>query len=345
VDSFQPRNVLVLRFSSLGDVVLTTAILPNIRKRWPNAKIGVATKAAFAPVFDRNPNVDEVLTIDAPGRPFSQLVLDMRRKHWDVVIDLHANLRSWIIRLVAGGTWTVVVDKANGARYALLFTKRVSAKLNRSVRERILDTLKGIDVPLVSEETRLFPADPKPILDAWGAPAGAKLIGIAPGARHATKRWPAIKFAEAANRLGAFPNTTIVILGDRSDKEVAADIASKLVVQHVNLVGKTSLSDLIAVTSRLTFLLTNDSALLHIGEALKIPLLAIFGPTVRPFGFGPYRPSSRVAEVVNLSCRPCTLHGDERCPLGHHKCMEDIDVNAVLYSVSDVIESFGGGPH
>ena len=343
MDSFEPRNVLVLRFSSLGDVVLTTAIFPNLRKRWPHAKIAVATKAAFAPVFDGNPNVDEVFQLDGPGRTFSQLVLDLRRRHWDVVIDLHANLRTWIIRFVAGGGWTVVVDKANGPRYALLFTRHVSKRLNRSVRERILDTLKGIDVPLVSAETQLFPADPRPILEAWGAKATGRLIGIAPGARHATKRWPAAKFAEAANRLGAFPDTTVVILGDQSDKDVAADVASKLVVQHVNLAGKTSLPDLIAVTSRLKFLLTNDSALLHIGEAVKIPLLAVFGPTVRAFGFGPYRESSRVAEVVNLHCRPCTLHGDERCPLGHHKCMEDIDVNAVLYSCSDVIESVGGG--
>lgn len=318
--------------------MLTTALLPNLRAQWPNAKITVATKMAFAPVFDRNPNVDHVMVFDGPGRPFSQLAIDVRRQHWDVVVDLHANVRSWFLRLVAGGGWTVVVDKVVGPRYALLFTKRTPERLNKSVRERILATLEAIDVPLVSTETQLFSADPKPILETWGAPKDGQLIGIAPGARHATKRWPAARFAEAANRLGAIPNTTVLILGDRSDKAVAAEVASQLTVPHVNLAGKTSLSDLIAVTSKLSFLLTNDSGLLHIGEALKVPLVAIFGPTVRAFGFGPYRATSRVAEVVNLHCRPCTLHGDERCPLGHHKCMEDVDVNAVLFAASDLLE-------
>lgn len=338
MDSFQPRNILVLRFSSLGDVVLTTALLPNLRAQWPSAKITVATKMAFAPVFERNPNVDNVIVFDGPGRPFSQLAIDVRRQHWDVVIDLHANLRSWFLRLVAGGGWTTVVDKAVGPRYALLFTKRAPERLNKSVRERILATLDTIGVRVVNTETQLFPTDPTPILEAWGAPKEGTLIGLAPGARHATKRWPAARFAEAGNRLGAFPNTTVVILGDRSDMAVAAEVASQLTVPHVNLAGKTSLADLIAVTSKLSFLLTNDSGLLHIGEALKVPLVVIFGPTVRAFGFGPYRTTSRVAEVVNLHCRPCTLHGDERCPLGHHKCMEDVDVNAVLFAASALLE-------
>jgi lipopolysaccharide heptosyltransferase II len=344
MDSQQPRNILVIRFSSLGDVVLTTAILPNLKAKWPGAKVTVATKSHLAAVFDRNPHVDRVMIFDGPSRPFSQLATDVRREHWDIVIDLHANPRSWFLRLVAGGGWTVVVDKASAPRWALLFTKRASEKLKRSVRDRILDTLRVIDVPVVSDETQLFPVDPTPVLNAWGAPTEGALIGIAPGARHATKRWPAAKFAEAANRLGAMPKSTVLILGDRADKAVAAEVASNLTVPHVNLAGKTSLTDLIAVTSRLSFLLTNDSALLHIGEALKIPLVSLWGPTVRAFGFGPYRPTSRVAEVVNLHCRPCTLHGDERCPLGHHKCMEDIDVNAVLYVASDLLESVGRGP-
>ena len=342
MDSSQPRNILIIRFSSLGDVVLTTAVLPNLKAKWPNSRVTFATKSAFLPVFERNPHVDEVLTFDEAEKPFSQLSATVRERHWDIVIDLHRNPRSWFLRLVSGGECTAVVEKAVAARYALLFTKRPSASLKKSVRERILDTLDIIDVPVVSQETQLFPADPAPILQAWGASMNDRLIGVAPGARHATKRWPVAKFAEAANRLGAFPNTTVVIVGDRADKAVAAEVASKLVVRHVNLAGKTTLSDLIAVTSRFSLLLTNDSGLMHIGEALKVPLVALFGPTVRAFGFGPYRATSRVAEVINLPCRPCTLHGEERCPLGHHRCMEDLDVNAVLFVASDLTESLGG---
>jgi heptosyltransferase-2 len=97
-----------------------------------------------------------------------------------------------------------------------------------------------------------------------------------------------------------------------------------------DLIGKTTIPELIAILSKLSFLLTNDSGILHMGDALKIPLVALFGPTVRGFGFAPYRPTSKVVEMEGLKCRPCSLHGDDQCPLRHHKCMDDIDLNRVL---------------
>jgi heptosyltransferase-2 len=195
-----------------------------------------------------------------------------------------------------------------------------------------------LEVPVVSEETQLFPVNGDAVLKTFSIPIGSKLMGIAPGAKHNTKRWSPERFAEAANRLGAFPNSMILILGDKADQAVADHVSRLIKVSYKNLTGWTSLEELMAVVSRLSFLLTNDSGLLHIGEALRIPLVAIFGPTVRSFGFGPYRKSSRVAEVINLPCRPCTLHGDERCPLTHHHCMVDVDLDAVLFAASDLLE-------
>lgn len=323
------KKILVIRLSSLGDVVLSTALFPNLKARWPMARVTVATKSAFAPVFRGNPNVHEVVSFDGDGHPFSDLASRIKRETWDVVIDLHANPRSWFLRLVAGGNWTVVVDKAMAGRYLLLLTKRPSASLRRSVRERILDCLDDIGVPTVSTETQLFADDAAPLLARHGIPEGRTLIGVAPGARHATKRWPAERFAEAANRLCEGREATVVLLGDASDAAAGEAVRQGLAAPCVDLVGKTTLPELISITSRLSLLLTNDSGLMHIGEALKIPLVAIFGPTVRALGFGPYRPTSRVVEST-IGCRPCTLHGDERCPLGHHRCMLDLDVDSVV---------------
>lgn len=331
-------KILVIRFSSLGDVVLTTALYPNLRARWPEAEITVLTRPAFAPVFDENPSVDHVRIYDPTQQTFSKLANEIRGERFDVIIDLHGNMRSWIIRLLAGAPLTVVVDKATVARHVALYLKRSPRSLQRSVRERILECLRPLDAPLVHQETQLFPLVTTSLLEAHGIDPKMRLIGVAPGAKHNTKRWSPARFADAANRLGAFPNSLVIIFGDKSDREVAEQVSSLVKVPCKNLAGWTSLKELIGLMSKLSILLTNDSGLMHVAEALKIPLVAIFGPTIRSFGFAPYRSTSRVAEVVNLGCRPCSLHGDDRCPLGHHQCMEDVDVNAVLYVGSDLLE-------
>ncbi len=331
-------KILVVRFSSLGDVVLTTAIFPSLRARWPEADITMLTKPAFADVFDGNPFVDHVQLFDAEKQPFSKLIDELRNERYDVLIDLHGNTKSWWLRLLIGAPLTVVVDKATVARHFTVYFKHAPKSLSRSVRERILDCLKPLNVPVVNQETQLFPRITTEALTALGVDPAKKLIGIAPGARHNTKRWSPERFAEAANRLGAFPDSQVLILGDKSDRPVADQVSSLVKAPCKNLAGWTSLKELIGVVSKLSILITNDSGLLHIGEALKIPVVAIFGPTVRAFGFAPYRSTSRVAEVINLKCRPCTLHGDEKCPLGHHQCMEDVDVNAVLFVASSLLE-------
>jgi heptosyltransferase-2 len=331
-------KILVIRLSSLGDVVLTTAIFPNLRARWPDAEISVLTKPAFAPVFDHNPNVNSVHVFAPDQQSFGDLLNEVKARRYDVIIDLHGNLRSWMLRMFAGAPRTVTVDKATIARNLLVWFKYKSPSLNRSVRERILDCLAPLDVPLVSSDTQLFPKNAEQVLLSLGIDPSMRLIGLAPGAKYNTKRWPTDQYAEAGNRLGASPNTQILVLGDKNDQPAAERVFMDLKVPAKNLAGWTSLPELFAVVSKLSFLLTNDSSLLHIGEALKIPLLAIFGPTVRPFGFAPYRKTSRVAEVINLPCRPCTLHGGDECPLKHHLCMKDVDVNAVLYAASSLLE-------
>lgn len=334
-------KVLVIRFSSLGDAVLTTAIFPNLRARWPDADITVLTKPPYIPVFDRNPSIDHIRIFDPKRQTFSQLANEIRAEKYDVLVDLHGNPRSWMIRLYARAPLTVVVDKATIARYIMVYLKRTLPSLRKSVRERILDCLKPLNAPVVSQETQLFPRSMSELFAAHGVDTSKHLIGIAPGAKHDTKRWSPRRFAESANRLGAFPNSQVVILGDKSDRTVSEEVSKLVKTPCVNLTGWTSLEETIAIVSKLTLLLTNDSGLMHVAEAMKVPVVAIFGPTVRAFGFAPYRQTSRVAEVVNLACRPCTLHGDERCPLGHHRCMEDVDENAVLLTASSILEKLG----
>jgi heptosyltransferase II len=335
------KKILIIRFSSLGDVILTTPLLPNLKARWPDCHITFLTKVQFASVFDNNPHVDSVLVMDSSRQPFFQLAKEIKEHGYDIIVDLQGNWKSWYLRLVAGPPVAIAVDKCTLARRLLVTTKWNSKKLSTSVRERALNCLIPLDVPIIHQETQLFPSQVAKTLNTFSVDSSKTLIGIAPGAKHNTKRWSPEQFGEAANRLGAIPNSLVVILGDKSDQETANQVLPFLHVPYKNLTGWTNLPELTAVMSKLSFLLTNDSGLMHMGEALNIPLVALFGPTVRAFGFAPYRKTSRVVEVVNLSCRPCSLHGDEQCPLKHHKCMVDIDLNAVLYAVSSVFDPTG----
>jgi len=331
-------KILVIRFSSLGDVILTTAIYPNLKAHWPDCNITVLTKRPYSPLLEGNPHVDHVQFLDDTQQTFHQLSKEIRLQKFDLVIDLQNSLRSWYLRLIASVPRVVVVEKLNWERRKLIWFKRTSPKLDKSVKDRILDCLNPLEVPVSVSETQLFPKNVDQILKTHGIDPGKTLIGISPGARHATKRWTKTGFIEAADRLGAIKNSEILFLGDKSDVSNAKQISNKVSAPYKNLVGWTSLPDLVAIVSKLSLLLTNDSGVLHMGEALNIPLVALFGPTVRPFGFGPYRKSSRVVEVIKLPCRPCTLHGDEQCPLKHHRCMEDLDVNAVLMACSMLLE-------
>ena len=219
-------KILVIRFSSLGDVILSTVIFPNLRARWPQAEITVLIKAAFVPVFDHNPNINHVRIFDPDRQPFSKLANEIRDEHFDVIIDLQGNPRSWILRLLAGAPITVAVEKATVARYAVIYLKRTPASLSKSVRERILDCLKPLEAPVVNQDTQLFPKNAEQVLLANGVDPSKKLIGVAPGAKHNTKRWPAAHFAEAANRLGALSNSMVIILGDKNDKAAAEEVSA-----------------------------------------------------------------------------------------------------------------------
>ena len=325
----EPKKILVIRFSSLGDVILTTGIFPNLKAAWPNCEVSVLTKRPFSPLFQNNPHVDHVHVYDPKEQLFSQLTKEIRLENFDLMIDLHSNIRSWFIRFISGSPIAAAIPKQMWARRKLVWFKKASPCLALSFRERVLSCLSHLGVPLISEETQLFPEHAQETLDSLSIPAGKTLIGLAPGAKHKTKQWTAEGFANVGNRFGG-PNTEILLLGDKSDKETSQAVAKKLLVPYRDLTGWTSIPELMAVVSKLHLLITNDSGLLHMGEALRTPLVALFGPTVRKFGFAPYRATSKLVEVNDLECRPCTLHGDEVCPLGHHQCMTFLQENAVF---------------
>lgn len=328
-----PRSVLVVRLSSLGDVVLTAPVFDNLRRAWPEARLTLLVKKAFAPALAGHPAVHELLMFEDLG--VWGALREIRRRRFDVLVDLHDTLRSRIWAMFSGAGRVVRYRKRAWARRLLVCFKRPSSDLAGKTVDRYLETLAVLGVDVRDRAPRLpAPAD--------GLPAAAAALGagpwivLSPGALHATKRWPAERFAAAADRLaedfrsagGAAP--PVLLVGSPSDRPSAEAVLETLQGPALNLTGRTSLKELMALLSRAAVLLCNDSGAMHLGAALGVPTVAVFGPTVEAFGFFPSGEKTAVVQNAGLACRPCSLHGGRRCPEKHFRCMADVTVDRVV---------------
>lgn len=328
-----PRSVLVVRLSSLGDVILTTPVFDNLRRAWPGARLTLLVKEAFAPALAGHPAINELLIFETLG--FWGVLREIRRRRFDVLIDLHDTPRSRLWAALSKAGRVVRYRKRAWARRLLVWFKRPSADLAGKTVDRYLETLGDLGVEVPDRVPRLPPP-----ADALPAPAAAVAPGpwivVAPGALHATKRWPAERFAAAADRLAeeyraaGGPPPTVWVVGSASDGPAAEEVLETLQGPALNLTGRTSLRELMAVLSRAALLLCNDSGAMHLGAALGVPIVAVFGPTVEAFGFFPSGEKTAVIQNAGLDCRPCALHGGRRCPKKHFRCMTDVTVDRVV---------------
>jgi len=225
----------------------------------------------------------------------------------------------------------------------LIVLKRNIYPDDRSMALRMLDAGRslgisddggGLDFPVdQAVEQRV-----KRLIDAEIPGNRGGLIGLAPGARHFTKRWLTDRWSELARILVEKHHAAIVVLGGEDDHELGAKVANDLGDRARNYAGRLTLAESAAVLSHCRALITNDTGVLHMAAARQIPVVAIFGPTVRAFGFYPFRVPNRIVER-SLYCRPCTTKGSARCPLGHFRCMKEIAPADVLFAYEDLMSS------
>lgn len=321
----------IIRFSSAGDILLTSLFVRALRKRFPEATIDFITKESFAPLVGDSPYIDRVITIPSGAGLDEALALrkSLRAQEYDLVYDLHNSLRSRIVRLGVGKRRRIF-RKPSLAKWLL-----VRFKINRlrpivPIPERYLAV--GAADGLVNDGAGLdfFIGDTLPPLpDSVPGP----YIALAPGARHFTKRWPAERFAELGNKLQQERGGTIVLLGGPDEVETCAAVEAGIDGAVVNLAGKTTLAEAAAAIDRCVLVVANDSALAHVAAARGIPVVTIFGSTVEEFGFAPYSAEAVIVQNDGLSCRPCTTIGRSECPKGHFRCMTDLNVADVAAAV------------
>ena len=329
------RSTLVIRLSSLGDVVLTAPVFTNLRAGLPDARLSLLVKRAFAAVFDGHPAVDEVLIFEDRG--FWGWLREVRRRRFDTLVDLHDTPRSRLWSLFSGAARRLRYDKRSGARRRLVWFKRSSPTLSGRTVDRYLETLAGLGLPVKSRTPELFLKTNESLSPEWMSRLGdGPFIAVAPGALHETKRWPGERFAQAADRLADIAGqrsnraAQILLLGAAGDRPAAEETRRALRGHAQDLAGQTTLREMMLILEKCAVLLTNDSGASHLGAALGVPTVVLFGPTVKAFGFFPLGGKVAVMENPDLPCRPCTLHGGRKCPLGHFKCMTDIPVESVV---------------
>ena len=314
--------ILLVRFSSIGDILLTTPLIRALARRHPDAKLVCVTKRAMAPLVSEHPGVAEVVSLE-PDESVGHLAQRLRALAPTHGLDLHASLRSAALRLLVRCSWSGFA-KHKLARATLISTKVDFYGRVVPVAERYFEAARPLDVHPDGQPPQFFlsPAA-RDRVDRWLAEKGlanARLAALAPGAAHATKRWPLAHWIGLAQRLRD-AGYVVVAVGGPDDRGLARQLAEGGVAETA--AGEFSLQETGAVLARSRVLVSGDTGVMHMATGVGTPVVALFGPTVEQFGFFPYRAPSIVLQRP-LACRPCSSTGTPACPLGHHRCLADV---------------------
>ena len=325
-------RILVVRFSSIGDVLLTTPLLRALHRRHPEAALAFATKRDMAPLVADHPALDHVFALE-PHEPIGHFADRIRQWKPDYGLDLHGSLRSRALRALLSCRWSGYAKRK--VRRALLVAAKIDLYRDAPpVAERYFEAARRLDVqPDDRPPEFYFGTAARERVDGWLAGRGldGAVAALAPGAAHATKRWPVAHWIALAERLRA-AGLQPVVVGGPTDRGVA----QQLMAVAPSAAGEFSLQETGALLARSKVVISGDTGVMHMATAVGTPVVALFGPTVRQFGFFPYHGTGVVLERP-LDCRPCSTMGSARCPMGHHRCLIDIAPADVAAAVERLV--------
>jgi ADP-heptose:LPS heptosyltransferase len=324
------KKILVLRFSSIGDIVLTTPVIRALKLQVPEAEVHYATKLQFKAVVAANPYIDKVHYL---GPQLKELVAALRQEKFDYIVDLHNNLRSRLIRqqlqVPSQG-----FDKLNRRKWLLVNLKWgrlpdlhiVDRYLGAARRLGIENDGRGLDYFIPAQEEVALSVLPELFRQGY--------VAFAIGAQHATKRLPADKIIALCEKI----NQPIVLMGGKEDLATGEQVTEYFrhrVPNHqqqttvYNACGQFSLNQSASLIKQSRMVFSHDTGLMHIAAAFQKKIFSIWGNTIPEFGMYPYQTEFVVLERRGLPCRPCSKIGYRQCPQGHFKCMREIDFSQV----------------
>ena len=326
--------MLAVRFSSLGDLILTTPLFRAIRTAHPGAQITLVTQQEYLPLFAQSPRFTAVIGYD-PATPLRALAGKLRSGAFTHRLDLHGSLRSRALRALVGGRWGSY-PKRTLARQILIRSRRDVFRDRRHVAERYFDAARGLAVRPDGGPAEIFlHTDALRAADRFlrdhGLGQERTLVALVPGAAHATKQWPE-RHWQALVRLATEARMDAVVLGGKREQALGARLAGAGGGQVANAAGLFDIQGTAALLKRARCAVAGDTGVMHLATAVGVPVVVLLGPTVGAFGFLPYQARATVLER-DLPCRPCSTMGGPVCPLGHHQCLELIAPAEVLQAL------------
>ncbi|MBV6645311.1 MAG: glycosyltransferase family 9 protein [Cyclobacteriaceae bacterium] len=327
-------KILIIRFSSIGDIVLTTPVVRTIKKQLPEVELHYATKSEYEGLVITNPYIDKVhLLTDS----LSELVKQLKPESFDLVIDLHKNLRTTIIKWRLRTKYKSF-SKLNWQKW-LLVNLKVNQLPNTHIVDRYMEAVQDLGVKMDDAGLDYFIPDKDEVELEWLPAAFQKgFVTFAIGAKFGTKRLPIERMIELCDQI----NKPVILLGGKMDvedgerierffqksvesefeKQLAQELGKKTIV--FNGCGKFNLNQAASLIRQSQVVFTHDTGLMHIAAALGKTIYSIWGNTVPEFGMYPYRTSFTIFENNKVGCRPCSKIGFDQCPKGHFKCMQNI---------------------
>ncbi len=323
-------KVLVVRFSSIGDIVLTTPVVRALKQQKKGISIHYLTKVSFQSLLQHNPNIDKLITIQ---KSINEVIEALRSENYDLIIDLHHNLRTLGLRLKLGKK-AYAFPKLQLKKWILVnFKKDLLPEVH--IVDRYFETVRPLGVVNDKQSCELFLSEEDKINvnDTFGL-ASKKYLAVAIGAQYKTKQVPIVKLVEILSQI----TMPIVLLGGETDRETGERLKGILPEKNIiNTCGDFTLLQSASIVEQADVILTNDTGLMHIASCFQIPTVSVWGNTVPSFGMYPYFPNNpekfTLHEVKDLSCRPCSKIGFQSCPKKHFKCMLDQDANKIVGSI------------
>ncbi len=334
-------KVLILRFSSIGDIVLTTPVVRTLKAQVEEIEIHYATKEQFRPLLESNPYIDKMHFLQDS---LSSLIEELRLEKFDAVIDLHHNLRTLRIKY-ALGVKSYSFNKLNIEKW-LMVNLKINKLPNVHIVDRYMDTVKPLGVKMDALGLDYFiPEKDEVPLDWLPADFQNGYVVYAIGAQHVTKRLPLNRMIELCDRI----NKPIVLLGGKEDQEtgdaVAAFFHRQATDDHptekvlhdmnkrslvYNACGRFNINQSASVVKKAQYVFTHDTGLMHIAAAFRREIFCLWGNTIPAFGMYPFRTRFTTLENNKVGCRPCSKIGYKKCPKGHFRCMNELVLDFYL---------------
>ena len=318
------RKILIIRFSSIGDIVLTTPVIRCLKQQLQGVEIHFVTKEIFKPILDANPYLDKLHTFK---KDVAEIYSDLINEKYDIVIDLHKNLRSLRLKQQLK-TKNYSFNKINLQKFLAVNFKLIKTLPSQHIVDRYLETLSELGVKNDRKGLDYFltESDKVNTQELFFNGVETKYIALVVGGSYYTKKIPLNKLKEICSNA----SLPVLVLGGKEDVTISNELKKEF-PSIVVTCGDFSINQSASIIQQAEWVVTSDTGLMHIASAFNKKISSVWGNTIPEFGMGPYlpNPENKILEVKGLNCRPCSKLGYKKCPKGHFNCMNELDFSFV----------------